>query len=305
MIVGIDEVGRGCWAGPVCVGAVMLDKSTNRELLQDSKTLSPKKRLLAALHIKQTAVSVGIGWASAKYIDTYGLSRALSHATAKALAEIELDYDEIILDGTVNYLPENAKVTLLAKADSLIPAVSAASIIAKVARDNYMKMVDKHISGYGFSKHVGYGTAAHKAAIDRLGPSPVHRMSFAPLRAITNAQLPPRINNTAGSLAEARAAHYLEVRGYKIVAKNWKTKWCEIDIIARKQNYIYFIEVKYRANDSAGRGLEYITAKKQRQMKFAAEFWLQQQKVSLSSKLSALELSGPEFKVTAFVERIA
>lgn len=303
MILGIDEVGRGCWAGPLVVGAVILSEQSDRVLMKDSKQLSAKKRLFAARHIQQTACDIGIGWASAKFIDTYGLSKALTYATEKAIEQIKVPYSEIILDGTVNFLKDRP-VTLLAKADSLIPAVSAGSIIAKVARDNYMQAIDAHFSEYGFASHVGYGTAVHKKAIADYGPTSIHRMSFAPLAQLTLPPKIPKVAHTAGFIAEKRAADYLEKQGFKILARNWKTKWCEIDIIAEQKDTIYFIEVKYRIKNTSGRGLEYITAKKQKQMKFAAELWQLQQKCILSAKLSAIELSGDNFIVTEFIESI-
>lgn len=302
MIVGIDEVGRGCWAGPLCVGAVILSDETDRALLDDSKKLSSKKRSIAAAHIKRTALAIGIGWASAKYIDTYGLSRSLTYATEKAVSQINAPYTEIILDGTVNFLKDR-EVTLLPKADSLIPAVSAASLIAKVARDEYMQAIDSHFEGYGFAKHVGYGTKIHKDAIDRLGPTSLHRMSFSPLNQYVAPQ-PSVLQQTAGSFAESRAADYLISKGYTIVARNWKTKWCEIDIVAVKGTTVSFVEVKYRSNDTAGRGLEYVTTQKQQQMRFAAQLWMQQQKIDAPCVLSAIELSGEDFKVTSFVDVI-
>lgn len=303
MILGIDEVGRGCWAGPLVVGAVILGEQSDRALMKDSKQLSLKKRVLAARHIQQTACDVGIGWASAKFIDTHGLSKALTYATEKAIEQIKEPYSEIILDGTVNFLKDRP-VTLLAKADSLIPAVSAGSIIAKVARDNYMQAVDGHFVNYGFASHVGYGTAAHRKAIADYGPTPIHRMSFAPLSQMAPFVVLPKVSHTAGYLAERRAADFLKNQGYQILAQNWKTKWCEVDIIAEKQNVIYFIEVKYRLKDTAGRGLEYITPKKQRQMKFAAELWQLQQKSILPAQLAAIELAGDNFVVTEFIESI-
>lgn len=303
MIVGIDEVGRGCWAGPLCVGAVVLSDSTDRSLLADSKQLSAKKRIEAAAHIQRTAAAIGIGWASAKYIDRYGLSKSLSLAMEKALSQINCDYDEVILDGTVNYLKDR-QVTLLAKADSLIPAVSAASLIAKVARDNYMKAIDSHFQGYSFGRHVGYGTALHRKAIEELGPTPLHRMTFSPLAQFTQEDQKTYRSQTAGSIAESKAALFLVDKGYIVIDTNWKTKWCEIDIIAEKDEIIYFVEVKYRSQDYSGRGLEYITHKKMKQMKFAAEMWLQQYETGKQCRLSALELKGGEFAISEFIDNL-
>jgi ribonuclease HII len=179
MIVGIDEVGRGAWAGPMVVGAVLLGDVTISGLT-DSKLLSKKRREQFDLEIRQKAIAIGLGWVSAKQIDEIGLSQALKLAARRALAHIQDEYQEIIIDGTIALI-DDPRVTLLKKADLLIPTVSAAAIIAKVARDNYMKHLDEVFPGYAFTGHVGYGTAAHRGAIEKLGVTPLHRLSYAPL----------------------------------------------------------------------------------------------------------------------------
>ncbi|MDN5274594.1 MAG: putative Ribonuclease [Candidatus Saccharibacteria bacterium] len=188
MIVGIDEVGRGAWAGPMVVGAVLLGDASIPGLT-DSKKLTRKQREALDIQIRQQALAIGLGWVSAKQIDTIGLSAALKLASRRALAHIRPDYTEIIIDGTIALI-DDPRVTLLPKADLLIPSVSAASIVAKVARDNYMKHLDEVFPGYMFTGHVGYGTAAHRAAIETLGVSPLHRLSFAPLRRYRDTSVP-------------------------------------------------------------------------------------------------------------------
>src|SRR5690606_11380654 len=162
MIVGIDEVGRGAWAGPLVVGAVLLG-GVEIDGLTDSKKLTKKQRELLDIEIRQKARGVGLGWVSAKDIDKIGLSGALKLASRRAVAHIRHEYREIIVDGTIRLL-DDPRVTLMKKADFLVPSVSAASIVAKVARDNYMRHVDGVFPGYKFRGHVGYGTAAHRAA---------------------------------------------------------------------------------------------------------------------------------------------
>ncbi|HSW77660.1 MAG TPA: ribonuclease HII [Candidatus Chromulinivoraceae bacterium] len=179
MIVGIDEVGRGAWAGPLVVGAVLL-ASVPIEGLTDSKKLTRLQRERLNVEIRQKAAGIGLGWVSAKQIDRIGLSEALKLASRMAVAHIHTTYDEIIIDGTVKFI-DDPRVRVMKKADLLVPSVSAASIVAKVARDNYMKHLDMIFPGYKFSGHVGYGTAAHRSAIDLLGVTPFHRLSYAPL----------------------------------------------------------------------------------------------------------------------------
>jgi ribonuclease HII len=180
MIVGIDEVGRGAWAGPMAVGAVLLG-DVIIDGLTDSKKLTKKQRERLDREIRQNAVAIGIGWVSAKQIDAIGLGDALRLASRRALAQIRHDYHEIIIDGTIALI-DDPRVTLMKKADLLVPSVSAASIVAKVARDNYMHHLDGVFPGYAFTGHVGYGTASHRQAIEVLGVTPLHRLSYAPLQ---------------------------------------------------------------------------------------------------------------------------
>jgi ribonuclease HII len=257
MIAGIDEVGRGAWAGPLCVAAVALGDADIAGLT-DSKLLSAKKRAAYALAIKQQAAGVGIGWVSARLIDQHGLSWALSRAASDAMAQIDCPaIDHIVIDGTIRLI-DDLRVSTLKKADLLVPSVSAASIVAKVARDTYMARLDDRLPGYGFTAHVGYGTAAHSRALQRIGASPVHRMSFAPLKEMTIRIADDAIAPTGiGATAEDVAAQYLVRQGYRIVERNWKTARCEIDIIAERRNVTYFVEVKYRSSGREGTGLSY------------------------------------------------
>ncbi len=282
MIVGIDEVGRGPWAGPLVFGAVVLG-DVDMDGLTDSKKLSPKQRATLSTLIKEQAVSHNLGWVHADELDEIGLAAALRLACRRALEGIDVSYDQIILDGTVNLLADTGKgpyVSTLAKADSLVASVSAASIIAKVARDTWMVEQDKLYPGYGFAAHKGYGTGIHSTAMQKLGLTPLHRRSFAPVARIAEVQDASRLNakdtittKVIGDLAEDVVATLLESNGHKIVERNWKTRWCEVDIISLHENTLYFTEVKYRRAASHGDGFAAITNKKLRQMKFAAELY--------------------------------
>lgn len=343
MILGIDEVGRGPWAGPLVVGAVVLGGATI-EGLTDSKKLTKKQRERLDIEIREKATGIGLGWVEAATIDEIGLSQALVLATRLAVEQIMVPYHEIIIDGTVNFLSSTVKgryVKTLKKADLLVPSVSAASIIAKVARDNFMIVQDSIYPGYGFKSHVGYGTAGHIAAIDKLGVTPLHRLSFTPLhkyrcddrpsdstfgqngfapgatrvptygRTWAADVLTQKRDQTASSLttkqigdsAEDFAAKYLTKNGHKILDRNWKTKYCEIDIVSRKNDTIYFTEVKYRKRSDQGGGLAVITNKKLNQMKFAAEFYTQSNKLTdLDLRLAAMALSGQPPIVETYLE---
>ena len=187
-IVGIDEVGRGCWAGPLVAGAVILRKPIAG--LKDSKKLSKTERERLGKIIHEEALAVGLGWVWPADIDASGITTAVKTAMTEALQMIRIDYDEVIIDGNINYLSGilgpscRAEITAVIKADDTVPAVSAASIVAKVARDNYMAEMAETYPGYGFEAHVGYGTAAHIAALQTLGVSGIHRLSYKPIRAL-------------------------------------------------------------------------------------------------------------------------
>lgn len=280
MNVGIDEVGRGPWAGPLVVGAVVLgDKKI--EGLTDSKKLSAKKRLELADEIYEKAAAVGLGWVHASELDEIGMSTSLVEATKRALTQITVPYHEIIIDGTVNFLKDTGKgpyVTTMKKADLLIGSVSAASIVAKVARDQFMEEQALLYPDYGFEAHVGYGTAKHRAAIEKYGVTPLHRLSFAPLHKYRDNSMTNGISSTVtskqlGDKAEDVAAEYLQKMGHKVVERNWKTKFCEIDIVSQHDDTIYFTEVKYRKTPGQGGGIAAITTKKLRQMRFAAQLY--------------------------------
>ncbi|HSX31115.1 MAG TPA: ribonuclease HII [Candidatus Saccharimonadales bacterium] len=186
VIVGIDEVGRGCWAGPLVAGAVILPSDLNLKdcplELRDSKKLSRKQRQAAAKWIHANALTVGLGWVWPAEIDALGVSWAVGAAMKRALAGLSADYGEIIIDGNINYCADDPRARAVVKADDSVLCVSAASIVAKVARDTYMAELGKKYVGYGFEKHVGYGTAEHIAALQQLGVSDLHRRSYKPIQ---------------------------------------------------------------------------------------------------------------------------
>lgn len=311
-ILGIDEVGRGPWAGPLVIGAVILpeEKPSWTDDLADSKKLTKKKREELSKIILEEAPATALGWVSSKELDNFGMSESLKLAARRAVREIQkqdVSFSEITIDGTVNFLsgtPLENHVTILKKADSLIKEVSAASIIAKVARDNYMIELAETYPGYGFEKHVGYGTAAHKNAIEKLGITTEHRKSFKPIREFLNLENNKPQNKITtknlGDKAETKAAEFLKQNGHEIIARNYKTKFYEIDIVSIKNQTIYFTEVKYRKNDFAGGGLAAIDFKKQKQMRFAAESFLHtfdQLAQNYSPVLAAADVSGSNFKI--------
>lgn len=187
IIVGIDEVGRGCWAGPLVAGAVILNEPI--EGLKDSKKLSKKQREKLAAEIEKSATAIGLGWVDAATIDRVGITTAVKWAMEEALQQIKIDHDQVIIDGHLNFLPDNPKTQALIKADDTVQAVSAASIIAKVARDKYMADIAASNPHYGFERHVGYGTALHLKKLQTHGVSQLHRRSFKPIRILLSASV--------------------------------------------------------------------------------------------------------------------
>lgn len=186
-IAGLDEVGRGAWAGPVVAGAVILpldrfDLAATLREVHDSKQLSPRRRKEILPIILQTATGVGIGHATNQEIDAVGIVPATRLAMQRALSHLPEPPDALLTDAIC--LPD-----LILPCESLIRgdqrslSIAAASIVAKVARDQAMADLDDRFPPYGFMEHKGYGTALHRRALAHFGPSPVHRLTFAPVQA--------------------------------------------------------------------------------------------------------------------------
>lgn len=180
--VGIDEVGRGCWAGPLVAGAVILDDPIDG--LKDSKKLTKAQRENLSTTILARATAVGLGWVTPQEVDAVGLTAAVRLAMQRALQEVTVEYDAIIIDGNHNFLADNSKSLAVVRADDSVPAVSAASIVAKVARDAYMREIAAKYPEYSFDKHVGYGTSLHLQMLKLYGVSDIHRKSFRPIQSL-------------------------------------------------------------------------------------------------------------------------
>ncbi len=190
-IAGIDEVGRGALAGPVLAAAVILPhriKAPWISLVRDSKQLSPAKRELLFHHIHKIAVAIGIGLASHEVIDTQGIIKATQLAMQSAIDQLSPPAETLLID--YMHLPEvQLPQKGITNGDSLCFSIACASIIAKVTRDQLMMELDRTYPGYGLAHHKGYGTRGHLACLCRLGPSPIHRQSFKPVKNIIQDRL--------------------------------------------------------------------------------------------------------------------
>jgi ribonuclease HII len=185
-VAGIDEAGRGPLAGPVVAAAVILRRGRPIDGVADSKTLSPDERTRLSGIIRASAVCFGIGWADRAEIDALNILQATFLAMRRAVLAMTLTPDHVLVDG--NQLPHlggfGVRVTARAiiGGDATEPAISAASILAKTARDDYMNHMDTLYPAYSFATHKGYATPLHQRLLELHGPCPLHRRSFAPVR---------------------------------------------------------------------------------------------------------------------------
>jgi ribonuclease HII len=193
VVVGIDEVGRGAWAGPVTVGAVVPGEAHLRGI-RDSKELTRPERERAAAKVRGWAQAIGIGHASHEECDEFGMTEALRLAAQRALAQLAeqgFEPDRIVLDGKHNYLGLGTKVTTVIKGDVSILSVAAASCVAKVTRDALMREEAEHFPPYDFESNVGYPAPVHKHALAGYGPSSIHRRSWIFMEHLCWRGLPP------------------------------------------------------------------------------------------------------------------
>ena len=180
IIAGVDEVGRGSLIGPVYAAAVILNKSVNSKIIKDSKTLTKEKREILFNYIKKNSIWA-IGKASVKEIDKINILQASLLAMKRAIKKLKKKPSQVLIDG--NKIPDLKHYNLRAivKGDQKIPSISAASIIAKVTRDNFIKTLAKKNKGYHWDQNFGYGTKQHLKAIKKLGVNKHHRKTFSPI----------------------------------------------------------------------------------------------------------------------------
>jgi len=187
LIAGVDEAGCGCWAGPVFAAAVILPLDSRIGLVRDSKTLSLDQRVRVAARIREEAAAWAVGTASVEEIDALNIRGAGALAMRRAVEGLSLAPQFVLIDAFKIpglALPSKSIV----KGDLKVKSIAAASVLAKVSRDEHLHELDRQYPGYGFASHKGYGTKQHQAALAKLGPCAIHRMSYAPLKAVVAAR---------------------------------------------------------------------------------------------------------------------
>ena len=205
LVAGLDEAGRGAWAGPVVAAAAILPRDARRcstlRGVRDSKHLTPHQREALLPMIHEAALAVGVGLAGYDEIDALGIVPATRLAMKRAVEALPLAPDALLIDALqLPAVPLAQRV--LFHADTLCLSVAAASIVAKVARDQLMVELDTQYPGYGFARHKGYGTAMHQQALVQFGPSAVHRMTFEPVRVAARDGLLPQTHADTQSADE-------------------------------------------------------------------------------------------------------
>ncbi len=183
IVAGIDEAGRGSWAGPVVSAAVVLGDSTELIGLKDSKKMTRRAREEVFNHLKRTAF-LGVGFSSNKEIEKMNILQATFLSMERAVSALSLNPNTIMIDGHMVPKGLQNRAIPIVKGDQLVPVISAASIVAKVVRDNHMSLLNIKYPGYSWDKNAGYGVKAHFLAMKKLGLTPSHRRSFKPIHNI-------------------------------------------------------------------------------------------------------------------------
>ncbi len=293
-VAGLDEVGRGSLAGPVAAGAVILPHEPGEDvfrLVRDSKQISAARREEAYDVITESALSHAVGWTTPAEIDRIGIAPAVRRAMRRALAKLDPAATHLLIDAISlpsSGLPQKSII----RGDSKSLSIAAASIVAKVERDRLMSSLAERYSAYGFEFHKGYGTRRHLDAIAEIGPCHAHRMSFAPVKREAHriARPSPRVS---GQWAESFVATALEDRGVRIVGRNFRTRFGEVDLIAVDGDTLCFVEVRARRPSSFGAPSETVSASKSRRIIAASEQFLQQNSAGWSDwriDVAAVEL---------------
>jgi ribonuclease HII len=279
LIAGVDEAGRGPLAGPVVAAAVILPNYYDLKGLDDSKKLTPKKRSQLFVEIQHQATAIGVGVVAAAEIDKTNILQATHQAMKMALGRLKPRPDQAVIDGhalPTQIIPNKGVI----KGDQTIDVIKAASIIAKVTRDNMMEQYDIIFPAYGFRKHKGYGTREHMDKLRLNKACVIHRKSFKPVASAMPTLSWLRKEDGIGQWGEQTAAVYLLERGYEIVAMNVHCDpYGEIDIIAEKDGIIIFVEVKTYSKKQLGTPAQNIDQNKLKKLEAAIHKYVVDMKV--------------------------
>ena len=300
IIAGVDEAGRGPLAGPVVAAAVILPNSYNLEGLDDSKKVTPIKRSQLYIEIYHQATAIGVGIITAGEIDKTNILQATQHAMKMALGRLKPRPDQALIDGHVlptQIIPNKGVI----KGDQTVNVIKAASIIAKVTRDNMMEQYDKIFPIYGFKKHKGYGTREHMDKLRVNKACAIHRKSFKPVSSAIPTLSWLRKEGKIGQWGEQAAAVYLVERGYEILTmKVHCAPYGEIDIIAEKDGIIIFAEVKTYSKKQLGTPVQNIDRKKLKTLEIAIQKYAVDMQVKKDISLDLicvyLQPSAPKFE---------
>ena len=290
LICGIDEAGRGPLAGPVAAAAVILPEDLILPYLNDSKKVTEKRREALFLKIKEKALAWSVIMVPPERIDEINILQATYEAMRQAVSSLQVRPGVLVNDAVTIPGIDILQVPVI-KGDAKCISVAAASILAKVTRDSYMKEMDALYPQYGFAGHKGYGTRAHCQAILDYGPSPIHRRSFlgkilAGKEDAVNQPGEPgdkpdflfsgRVpsGRETGQRGEETAVRFLSDRGVRILERNFRDRDGEIDIIGEEDGTLVFFEVKYRSSARWGDPAEAVTPEKQRTISRTARYYL-------------------------------
>ena len=273
IVAGIDEVGRGPLAGPVVTAAVILPENCKIEYVNDSKKLSERKREELYHKICEKAISYSIGVVSAERIDSINILQATYEAMKQAIYHLSVSPEFILVDAL--RIPD---ITInqrgIIGGDGKNISIAAASIVAKVTRDNMMKEFSKLYPQYAFEKNKGYGSKEHIDAIKKYGICPIHRKTFITNILSEKKETAKSKNKQKGNKGELLAVREMQKMGYTILERNFRRSSGEIDIIAQKDDCLVFTEVKLRQTESYGLPCEAVTLSEQKRIIETAKYYI-------------------------------
>ncbi|MCF7822964.1 MAG: ribonuclease HII [Candidatus Marinimicrobia bacterium] len=278
VMAGVDEAGRGPLAGPVVAAAVILDEGNIPQGLRDSKKLSEKRRQVLAEAIRGSARAIGLGIVHEQDIDRSNILQATFQAMRLAVHNLGLEPEQVQVDGNFTIPELSINQIAIVGGDDTVPAISAASIIAKTTRDAMMVSYDLLFPEYGFKSHKGYGSKFHMDTLREKGRCPIHRRTFNPVEKSPNTMYQYHgMEKNYGRMGEIIAGMFLIRAGYILLAHSYHAgKLGEVDLIATLENTVVFVEVKSFGNEQDDiAALERVTPGKQKQIARIAELYLQ------------------------------